>query len=126
MNAISVVLIVVGSVHLLPLKGALGSDHLVELYGVAPPDFDLELLLRHRAILFSLLGAFMILAAFNKSYQPMAVVAGIVSTSSFIYLSWVIGKPNELISRVVLVDWVATVLLVLCGFVLIYKGIHNQ
>ena len=125
MNYISVVLILAGIVHLIPAKGVLGSDHIVDLYGIGAPNADLELLLRHRAILFALLGAFMLLAAFNKFYQPLAVVAGIISTSSFIVLSGFIGKPNGLIARVVLIDWVAAILLVVAGLILIYKSINN-
>ena len=124
MNLVPVILILVGIIHILPAKGVLGSAHLASLYGIAPPTSDLELLLRHRAILFALLGVFLIFAAFNKSQQPIAVAAGIISTASFIFLSWSIDKPNPLISRVVLVDWVATISLIIAGLLLIYKSLN--
>ncbi|MBA56775.1 MAG: phosphopantetheine adenylyltransferase [Pseudomonadales bacterium] len=124
MNAVSVSLILVGVVHLIPVKGLLGTHQLIGLYGVADLNNDVELLLRHRAILFALLGTFLVYAAFNKGYQPIAIISGLVSTFSFIVLSWHIGEPNELISKVVLVDWAATLILVFAGSVLIYKSFN--
>lgn len=116
---VSVILVIVGIVHLIPLKGVLGSDWILELYGISGLDRDLELLIRHRAVLFGLLGVFLILSAFIQQYQMIAIVAGVISTSSFIILSWLIGKPNELIGQVVMIDWVATALLFIAGVLLI-------
>lgn len=62
-SIVSVILVIFGIVHLIPLKGVLGSDWILELYGI----------------------------------------------------SWLIGKPNELIGQVVMIDWVATALLFIAG-----------
>jgi predicted tellurium resistance membrane protein TerC len=121
MKLVSIVLIVVGVIHLVPLKGVLGADSITALYGVDVSGRDLELLLRHRALLFGLLGAFLIVSAFYPAQQPAAIIAGITSTLSFIVLSWLIGKPNDLLNRVVWVDWIATVLLLIAGVVLLHQ-----
>jgi hypothetical protein len=60
---ITAMLTVVGMIHLLPLAGVLGAARLEALYGVAVDGSDLEILLRHRAVLFGLLGAFLVVAA---------------------------------------------------------------
>jgi hypothetical protein len=62
-------LVVVGVIHLLPLTGVMGSARLVSLYGVPIEDPNVEILMRHRALLFSLLGGFMIYAAFKPPVQ---------------------------------------------------------
>lgn len=115
MKMVSVILIGVGIVHLIALKAVLGGDWITGLYGVDPLDSNLELLIRHRAVLFGLLGTLLVISAFQPKLQIAAIAAGLISTFSFIALSWQTGQPNELISKVILVDWVAVVLLVVAG-----------
>ena len=66
---VSAMLMVVGVIHLLPLSGVLGGARLVSLYGISIDDPNLEILMRHRAVLFGLLGAFLIYAAFKPPFQ---------------------------------------------------------
>ena len=49
-------LILVGLIHLLPLSGVLGSERLASLYGLSFSEPNLAILMRHRAVLFGLLG----------------------------------------------------------------------
>jgi hypothetical protein len=56
-------LLIVGIIHLLPLSGVLSAHRLQILYGIVIEDPNLEILMRHRAVLFGLLGAFLIAAA---------------------------------------------------------------
>ena len=51
-------LVLVGIIHLLPVAGVLGVDRLAALYGIALSEPNIEILMRHRAILFGLLGLF--------------------------------------------------------------------
>jgi hypothetical protein len=51
------VLLIVALIHALPLVGVMGAAKLTQLYGIDVQDPTLELLLRHRAILFGLLAA---------------------------------------------------------------------
>jgi len=100
-------LVIVGVIHLLPLTGALGAERLTALYGVSLPDSDLLILMRHRAVLFGLLGLFLICAAFRRSMQPAAFIAGFVSVLSFLFLAWSVGGYNAQIARVFVADIVA-------------------
>jgi cellobiose-specific phosphotransferase system component IIC len=126
MKAVQIMLIVVGLIHLIPLKGALGGDWIAGLYGISIGDRDLELLMRHRAVLFGLLGVFLIASAFCPTYQMPAVVAGLVSTFSFIVLSWIVGAPSHHVSRVLMVDWAATALLIVAGVILFLPKLKSQ
>ncbi len=107
-------LVVVGVIHLLPLSGVLSSERLAVLYGIVVNDPNIEILMRHRAVLFGLLGAFLLYAAFNPAYQLIAFIAGFVSIVSFLYLASAVGEYNFHIKRVYIADIVALVSL-LCG-----------
>ncbi len=116
MQKIVIALIVlVGIIHLLPLAGIMGASKLASLYGITLSDNNLTLLMRHRAVLFGLLGVFMIYAAFRPPLIPIAVFAGLVSVLSFLLLAELEKPVNEALHRVVLVDWVAAICLVLAG-----------
>jgi len=110
---VSAMLVVAGIIHLLPLSGVLGSGQLGLLYGVALGEPNLVLLLRHRAVLFGLLGAFLLLAAFMPALQPLAFAAAFVSVLSFLWLAWPIDSFNAQVRRVFVADAVALVCLVL-------------
>ena len=75
-------------------------------------DPNLAILMRHRAVLFGLLGAFMLVAAFKPSWQAEALIAGFVSVVSFLFLAWSTGGYNVQVARVFTADLVALVCLV--------------
>lgn len=104
---ITAALLVVALIHLLPLAGVLGSERLGVLYGIAIDEPNLEILLRHRAVLFGLLGTFFLVAAFRRSVQFAAIVAGFASVVSFLWLAASIGNANAQVARVVTADLVA-------------------
>jgi hypothetical protein len=105
-------LVIVGLIHLLPITGVFGADRLAALYGIAVDDLNLAILMRHRAVLFGLLGAFLLLAAFKPALQFIAFVAGFVSVISFLWLVLAAGDYNAQIARVFVVDLVALASLV--------------
>jgi hypothetical protein len=110
---VMVALIVAGVIHLLPLPGVLGADRLTSLYGLSFNDSNLVILMRHRAVLFGLVGAFLIIAAFVPGLQLAAFTGGFVSVASFFWLAWSAGSYNAAIGRVVTADIVAFVSLVI-------------
>ncbi|MFC7409809.1 phosphopantetheine adenylyltransferase [Hydrogenophaga atypica] len=114
---VSAMLVVVGIIHLLPLSGVLGSERLASLYGLQFNEPNLEILMRHRAVLFGLLGAFMVFAAFKPAYQTVAFIGGFISVVSFLYLAWSVGGYNEQVGRVFIADVVALGCLVVGGVV---------
>jgi hypothetical protein len=106
---VSLVLFAVGVLHLVPAWGVLGAERLARLYGALPPDPSLVLLLRHRALLFGVLGAFCCAAAFVRPWRWPALVAALVSTAGFVALA--AGRAEAIapaLRRVVAADVIAS------------------
>lgn len=108
---VPVVLLIVAFIHALPLVGVTGAAKLTQLYGIDVQDPSLELLLRHRAVLFGLLAAFLAYAAFRPELHRLALIAGLISVASFLVLARLASAYNPELSAVVRADWLALVLL---------------
>ena len=117
---VSATLVIAGIIHLMPLPGVLGPERLAALYGVGFDDPNLSTLMRHRAVLFGVLGAFLLVAAFRPGLQVAAVVVGLVSVLSFLYLAWSEGGYNVKVGRVLFADVVALLCLLVCAATLWY------
>ena len=116
---VAVMLLVVGVVHLLPLGGVLGSRQLTRLYGLPFDEPNLAILIRHRAVLFGLLGVFFVYAAFSPDVQALALFAGFVSVGSFLALAHGSGTYNAAVRRVVAADLLALACLVVAAATLL-------
>ena len=114
---VSSILFILAFIHLLPVVGVLGSDSLTKLYGISVSDSNTEILLRHRAVLFAIIGLFLLLSVFKSEYQPLAICIGLISVASFLLLTWSIEGLSSEIGRVVKVDWIALVLLLVAGVI---------
>ncbi len=125
-HLISAMLVIVGIIHLLPLSGVLGAERLASLYGLAFTEPNLAVLMRHRAVLFGLLGVCLVYAAFQPRLQTLAFVAGFASVLSFLWLAWSVGGYNPQLARVVLADAVALVCLVIGGALHAYQCVPKS
>ena len=108
-------LLVAALIHLLPAAGILGAERLQALYGVALDDPNLVLLMRHRAVLFALLGLVLAAAAFRPRWRGVALGAGYASVLGFLALALATAGLNAALQRVVLADWVALAALVVAS-----------
>jgi uncharacterized BrkB/YihY/UPF0761 family membrane protein len=117
---VSAMLVVAGVIHLLPLSGVLGSERLASLYGLPFKEPNLAILMRHRAVLFGLIGSFLLFSAFQPALQSIAIVGGIISVVSFLYLAWAVGSYNPQIGRVFLVDVIVLICLVVGAIAHVY------
>jgi hypothetical protein len=111
-------MLVVAVIHLLPISGFFGVEQLASLYEIKITDGNLEILMRHRAILFGILGGFLAYAAFTPAIQPIAFLAAFISVASFFFLSFSVGEFNDAIRKVVIADIVASVSLL--GAIILY------
>src|SRR3989344_8880855 len=84
---VPVILVLVAVVHALPLVGVLGAGKLAQLYGTPVQDAGVELLLRHRAVLFGLLAAFMGYAALRPDLHRLGLGAGLGSVVAVLLLA---------------------------------------
>lgn len=100
-------LLLAALIHLLPVAGVLGAERLATLYGLTIEEPNLLILMRHRAVLFGIVGGLLMYAVFEPGVRGVAWVAGLVSVLSFLVLAGSIAGHNAPLARVVLADWIA-------------------
>lgn len=108
----TVAFVLAGLLNLYPLIGVLGADNLKSLYGVAIKNGDVLLLLRHRAVFFGLLGALLLYAAFRPAWRRFALIAGLTSMLTFLFLALPFGGRSKALQQVFWVDLVAVIVLI--------------
>lgn len=101
----------VGLINVVAGVGTVSPEAMRSAYGVGIGSADLEVLLRHRAGLLALAGAFVIGAAFRPALRSAAITGVAVSMGSFLLLALTTSPVNEQVLRVAKVD--AAALLVL-------------
>lgn len=104
-------LLVAAAINLFPVVGVISVEQLENLYGVPLDDGDLIILMRHRAVLFGLLGTFIIYSVFHSSVQTIACIAGLVSMNSFIVLAYASGQFGEALNKAIVADIVGSLAL---------------
>lgn len=109
---IAALLLAVGLLHLLPVTAVLGGPALTRLYGLEIDNADLAILLRHRAVLFAMVGGVLIGAAFHPPWRLLALAVGTLSMLSFVIIAGLEGGGSAAIQRVVWADRVALVALI--------------
>ena len=114
-QVITGLLIVVGLINILPVLGVLSADRLAQAYGVPVAAADLEILLRHRALLFGVLGGFILYAAVLPAFQPAAMTMAAISMVGFALLVWSVGGYNANLARVLAIDVVGIVCLAIAA-----------
>lgn len=114
---IAALLILVGVINVIPLIGIVSAPRLQSLYGLAALDPQLTLLLRHRALLFGLVGSVIILSAFMPALRVISYPMALLSMVGFIVLAPPANGLNPELLGVIRADWVgiALCLLALCG-----------
>ena len=102
-------LVLVALIHLPPLLGVLGAARMESAYGVPIADPNLAVLMRHRAVLFGLVGSLMVAAVFVPSLRAAALLISLLSAGSFVLLAWSSAGLNANLGRVAMVDVAAVV-----------------
>lgn len=112
---ISALFLFAAAVNLAPLVGVLGAKRLRELYGIEFAGPELAILMRHRALLFGIVGALLAGAALRPELRVAAALAGLTSMLGFIALARLEGGATGALRRVAAADWVASAALVLAA-----------
>jgi len=84
---LAAMLVLVALIHLPPVLGVLGVAAMENAYGVGIAGPDLAVLMRHRALMFGLLGGFMLLAVFVPVLQPWALLLARAASSCWRHAS---------------------------------------
>jgi hypothetical protein len=101
----------------IPLIGVVSAAKVSSLYGIEVQDPNLEILLRHRAVLFGLLAVFLAYAAFHRHLHSLALTAAWVSVVAFLVLATTVGNYNAALSTIVKADLLALALLIIATMV---------
>ena len=124
--AVSAILVLVGQVNFVPLGAVTSSRALANAYGIAEPGGDLEVLLRHRAVLFGITGGFVIIAAFVPALQVAAVIMAYLSMTSYVALEMSISRTGPRLRKIRNVDIVALILLTIIPVIWSFTGPPRQ
>ena len=116
-------LFLVGVINFLPIVGILSLDKINQAYGLSIDDNNLAILLRHRALLFGLIGGFVIYSVFKPQYQIASIVLATISMLGYLYFFWSIGDSNPALLKVAQADIFGIVLLT---FAIIIKCFLND
>ena len=110
-TAARALMIVAGLINAAPAAAAIDPRRIEALYGVAVPDANHALLLRHRAVMLGIVGGGMIAGAFVPRIRAWTAGAGAVSMGSYIALAHAGAAPNAHLSKVERVDYAALAIL---------------
>jgi hypothetical protein len=108
----SIGLAVAAVINLLPVSGVLGPSWLKSLYGLEIVSSDLEILLRHRALLFGIVGTLLLLSVFRPALRATALGVGATSMVSFIVVALIVGGYSPAIGKIIMVDIIGLLALV--------------
>lgn len=109
---VRIAFLLVATVNLAPVAAVISAARLESLYGIEISDPNLEILLRHRAVLFAVVGVLLLIGAFERSMRRVAVTLGLLSMLSFVAVAVLVGGYGPEIGRIVVIDIGASILLV--------------
>jgi hypothetical protein len=110
-KVISICLVIVAVINLLPLVGVLSAEKLERAYSITLANNDLVILMRHRALLFGVLGVFILYSASYPVYQNAAMIMAAISMLGYVILVYSVGGYNQSLYKVLLVDFVGLAVL---------------
>jgi hypothetical protein len=113
-------LFIAGIVNILPALLVFFPTKIANSYGIAIPDSNYELLLRHRAALFFIVGGLLVYSSITQKGYVISAAVGLISMLSFVLLYYLIGKNiNAQLKKVMLID-VGAIIVLFVGAVLYY------
>ncbi len=108
---VAVLLLIAAAIHLPPVLGVLGVAGMERAYATTINGPDLAVLMRHRAVLFGVLGSLLVWAAFDEDLRWPAIAAGLTSDVAFALLCWSHRDHGPKIGNVLKADLVSIAVL---------------
>ncbi|KOY87105.1 hypothetical protein AD998_13995 [bacterium 336/3] len=112
-----ITLFITGIINLLPFTLVFLPEKMSKSYGIDISNPNLELLLRHRAVLFGIVGGLMLYAALMKTHYYLSTAIGLMSMISFVVLYFHIGGINQELKKVMMIDVIASIILLLVAII---------
>ena len=119
---ITLCLVIVGLINFLPVVGVVAAQRMESAYAISLQSAELQILMRHRALLFGILGGFILFSAFNPNYQWAAMAMAGLSMIGFALLALTTGSYNAELGRVLTADIVGIVFLAIAVVLKIIIG----
>lgn len=107
-------LFVVGLINFLPVAGVFSAANLSQAYAIELVSNDLIILMRHRALLFGIVGGFIFYSLVYPQFQTAAISMAGTSMVGFLLIMSAVGGYNASISKIAVVDIIAIICLVVC------------
>ena len=98
---------VVGAIHLMPVAPVFLPETLSRLYGIAPTDTTLLVLMRHRALLLALVGILCLWASWWAPVRPAALLTAALNVGGFLAFYVLYGNPAGALRIIAIADLVA-------------------
>lgn len=98
---------VVGAIHLMPVAPVFVPESLQRLYGIAPGDTTLLVLMRHRALLLAVVGLLCLWATWTPAVRPAALLAAAINVAGFLGFYVLYGSPAGALRTIAIADLVA-------------------
>jgi hypothetical protein len=100
----TLLVLIAAAINLAPAVGAVLPERMPAFYGVQLDDPNLRILMRHRAVLFGLVGGLLVVAAFHPPLRMVGYAVGFASMLSFLLIAWQVGGYSAEIQRVIRAD----------------------
>jgi len=110
-KAITICLIIVGLINFIPTIAIISAQKLEAAYSIKLISNDLIILLRHRALLFGILGGFILYSVKATYYQGAAMIMAGISMLGYVVLMFTVGGYNEALYKILIIDVVGIVIL---------------
>lgn len=105
----SVLLMVAALINFVPVVGVISGAQIEKMYAIDVSDPNVEILMRHRAVLFGLVGGVMIWGVFERDMFMPAAWIGLISMVSYLAITLISGPGNPSLRKVFRVDIVGIV-----------------
>src|SRR5262245_37340932 len=83
--------LVAAAINLAPVMGASSTERMSAFYGVDLSHPNLQILMRHRAVLFGIVGGLLVAAALHPPLRTTGYVVGFTSMIWFLVVAWGVG-----------------------------------
>jgi len=113
---------VVGAIHLMPIAPVFVPETLSRLYGIAPTDSTLLVLMRHRALLLALVGILCLWASWAPGVRPAALLAAAINIAGLLGFYALYGNPAGALRTIAIADLVALPPLAFAAWTTLARG----